>query len=100
MINLSRIGGFTNLCFLVGNIVLRRAPWLKDIWFIGSSYIIPNVDTVVLGGTAEKGNWSTTVSLKDTETILANIAKVFPSIYDAPIVSTYSNSLYSKSNIK
>jgi hypothetical protein len=64
-----------------------RAPWLKDIWFFGTSYIIPQVDTVVLGGTAGKGDWSTTVSLSDTKTILDNIAKVFPSIYDAPIVS-------------
>lgn len=64
-----------------------RAPWLKDVWFFGSSYIIPNVDTVVLGGTAGKGDWSTAVSLQDTETILSNIEKVFPSIRDAPIVS-------------
>jgi glycine/D-amino acid oxidase-like deaminating enzyme len=42
----------------------------------------------VLGGTAGKGDWSTTVSLSDTKTILDNIAQVFPSIYQAPIVST------------
>jgi len=66
---------------------VQRAPWLKDVWFFGSSYIIPNVDTVVLGGTAGKGDWSTAVSLQDTETILSNIEKVFPSIRDAPIVS-------------
>lgn len=46
------------------------------------------MDTVVLGGTAGKGDWSTTVSLKDTETILSNIEALFPSIRDAPIVST------------
>ncbi len=57
------------------------------MWFFGSSYIIPNIDTVVLGGTAGKGDWSTAVSLQDTETILSNIEKVFPSIRDAPIVS-------------
>ena len=28
-----------------------RAPWIKDVWFFGSSYVIPNVDSVVLGGT-------------------------------------------------
>lgn len=64
-----------------------RAPWLKGVWFFGTSYIIPNVDNVVLGGTANKGDWDTSVRLSDTKTIIDNIAKVFPSIRDAPIVS-------------
>ncbi len=59
---------------------------MKSVWFFGSSYIIPNVDTVVLGGTAQKGDWNTNVELSDTETILTNIAAVFPAIRDAPIV--------------
>lgn len=66
---------------------LRRAPWLKDVWFFGTSYIIPNVDNVILGGTAGKGDWDTTVRLSDTKTIVDNVAKVFPSIRDAPVVS-------------
>jgi D-amino-acid oxidase len=65
---------------------------MKNIWFFGSSYIIPNVDTVVLGGTAQKGDWNTTVSLQDTEKIISNIAEVFPAIRDAPIVSGCSSS--------
>jgi hypothetical protein len=65
----------------------NRAPWLKDAWFFGSSYIIPNVDTVVLGGTADKGDWDTCVRLEDTKRIIDNIAKLMPSIRDAPIVS-------------
>ncbi len=60
---------------------------MKAVWFFGSSYIIPNVDTVVLGGTAQKGDWNTNVDLRDTETILSNISKVFPAIRDAHIVS-------------
>lgn len=63
------------------------------MYFFGSSYIIPNVDTVVLGGTAQKGNWDTTVSQEDTKTILDNIAAVFPSIRSAPLVSASSNYL-------
>lgn len=63
-----------------------RAPWLKDVWFFGTSYIIPNFDNVVIGGTAGKGDWSTAVSLDDTKRIIDNIAKVFPSIRDAQIV--------------
>lgn len=55
------------------------------MWLFGSSYIIPNVDTVVLGGTADKGNWSTDVSLTDTKTIFSKIAEVFPSLAEAPL---------------
>lgn len=60
---------------------------MKNVWFFGSSYIIPNVDTVVLGGTTQKGNWDTSVSLQDTETILSRIGEVFPALTSAPIVS-------------
>jgi hypothetical protein len=60
---------------------------MKSVWFYGTSYIIPNVDNVVVGGTATKGDWNTAVSLEDTQNILTNAAKVFPSILDAPIVS-------------
>ena len=60
---------------------------MKAVWFFGTSYIIPNVDTVVLGGTAQKGDWNLNVDLRDTEAILDNIARVFPAIRDAPIVS-------------
>lgn len=60
---------------------------MKNVWFFGSSYIIPNVDTVVLGGTAQKGDWNTNVDLKDTERILNDICEVFPALRTAPIVS-------------
>lgn len=63
-----------------------RIPWMKSIWFFGTSYIIPNVDNVVLGGTAQRGRWDTTVSLEDTENIIKNIAKVFPAIETVQIV--------------
>lgn len=59
---------------------------MKNIWFFGSSYIIPQLDSVVLGGTAQRGDWNTNVDLADTERIVDNIAKLFPSVRDAPIV--------------
>jgi len=68
-----------------GQVLRIKAPWLKAVWFFGTSYVIPNVDTVVLGGTAQKGDWSTTASLEDTKTILENACKVLPSIRRAPI---------------
>jgi glycine/D-amino acid oxidase-like deaminating enzyme len=50
-----------------------RAPWMKNVMFWEKSYIIPNIDTVVLGGTADKGEWDTSPSLKCTERILNDI---------------------------
>lgn len=59
---------------------------MNNVWFWGTSYIIPNVDSVVLGGTAQKGNWDTTVSAADTEKIMNDICAVFPSMKDAAVV--------------
>lgn len=40
-----------------------EAPWVKHFYFGGSQYyVLPNVDTVVLGGTTQKNNWDTTAS--------------------------------------
>ena len=40
-----------------------RAPWVKHYMNANmENYIILNTDSVVLGGTTQKGNWDTTVS--------------------------------------
>jgi len=76
-----------------GQVVRVKAEWMNSIWFWGpddrKSYIIPNVDSVVLGGTAEKGNWDTTPSIQETERILSDICQVFPAFRDAPIESVW-----------
>ena len=42
-----------------------KAPWIKHFYFTGlNSYILPNVNTVVLGGTTQKNSWDSTVSQK------------------------------------
>ena len=64
-----------------------RAPHVKHVWCFGSSYIIPNTDDVVLGGTAQKGDWDTAVRPHETEKIIDDIAQLFPSIRNAPVVS-------------
>lgn len=48
-----------------GQVIRVKAPWVKHFYFTGfNSYILPNVDTVVLGGTTQKNNWDTTASMK------------------------------------
>lgn len=64
----------------------HRAPWVKNVWFFGKSYIIPNVDSVVVGGTAQKGNWDLNVSREDTKNIMDGACELFPSLRDAPMV--------------
>lgn len=40
-----------------------KAPWVKHCYFMNEQhYIIPNLDTVVLGGTQQKGSWHMTIS--------------------------------------
>jgi glycine/D-amino acid oxidase-like deaminating enzyme len=70
------------MCILQPN----RAPLLQSIWFYGTSYIIPNIDTVVCGGTAQKDDWNTIVSEEDTVTIMTDIAELIPSLAKAPVV--------------
>ena len=69
-----------------GQVLRLRAPWMNNVWFFGSSYIIPNVDSVVVGGTAQKGDWNTTSSREDINRILADAYELFPSLQDAQIV--------------
>lgn len=99
IVNCTGIGAL-NLCgdsavYPVRGQVLRlRAPWLNNIWFFGSSYIIPNVDSVVIGGTTQRGDFNTNVDANDTERIINDIAAVFPAIRDAPIVSILFNFIH------
>lgn len=40
-----------------------RAPWIKHYYNAdGKFYIIPNLDTVVLGGTLNHNSWDTCIS--------------------------------------
>lgn len=68
-----------------GQVLRVKAPWMNSVVFWGTSYIIPNVDSVVLGGTAQRGNWDTTASVADTKKILDDVCELFPAMRGAPI---------------
>ena len=68
-----------------------RAPWINNVWFFGTSYIIPNVDSIVVGGTAQKGDFNTIVDLNDSSKILNDVYKIFPSLQDANLVNFTTN---------
>lgn len=97
IINCTGLGSYTllqdTLMYPIRGQVLRvKAPWMSNVWFFGTPtrYIIPNVDAVVLGGTAQKDNWDTSSSRDDIKSILDDIYDVFPSMQDATIESTWA----------
>ena len=59
---------------------------MESIFFYGTTYIIPNMDTVVCGGTAQVNDWNTEPSDIDTKIIIDDIIECFPSMKDAPVV--------------
>lgn len=69
-----------------GTIVRVIAPWMKGIWFFGTSYVIPNSSNVILGGTADSNEWNTAEDAVVNRKILNDIAAVFPALAQAPIV--------------
>lgn len=95
VVNCSGLGAFDliqdkSMYPIRGQVIRVKAPWIKNVWFFGTSYIIPNVDTVVLGGTAQKGDWSTEASQRDTDKILRDVYSLFPSLQDAPIAKVWA----------
>lgn len=63
---------------------------MSNIFFFGTSYIIPNTDSVVLGGTAQKGSWDTSISETDTKKILDDVFEIFPALRSAEIKSVWA----------
>eukprot|EP01041_Mallomonas_annulata_P011825 gene11825-24790_t len=95
VVNCSGIGAYELLSDhevhpIRGQVLRVHAPWIKRAYFYGTSYLIPNVDTVVVGGTAQKGDWNTSVSDEDTETILEKACQLFPSLRGAKVVNVWA----------
>ena len=59
---------------------------MQNIYFFGSSYIIPNMDTIVCGGTAQL-DWDRNVSESDTKKIMDDIFEYFPEMKSSEVVS-------------
>ena len=73
-----------------GQVLRVHAPWMKCFWQFGSSYLIPNMDNVVVGGTAQVGDYNTEPSIDDTTDIMNNICSVFPSLKTAPVEKVWA----------
>ena len=102
IINCTGLGSYQFMCDnhmypIRGQVIRVKAPWMKSIWFWKNSYIIPNIDNIVLGGTADRNEWDTTPSLHQTKRIIDDISILFPTFQNATIVSyfNYSHNIYS-----
>lgn len=73
-----------------GQVLRVRAPWTNCFLCDDSEekfgYIIPNIDTVVLGGTHQDDDWRREVDPKDTETIWQNCTELMSSLKQCELV--------------
>lgn len=95
VINCTGLGAFgtdsdSEMFPIRGQVLRVHAPWIKSSCSFGDSYVIPNIDSVVVGGTAQKGNWSTAVSEEDSQLIIAGVCEVFPSLRGAKVLGTFA----------
>lgn len=77
-----------------GQSVLVRAPWINHCIHYDSgpklTYIIARSDSVVLGGTIERGNWSEKVEEETTEDIVKRCTEIEPSLSKAEIIGAWA----------
>jgi hypothetical protein len=71
-----------------GQVLRVAAPWVKTSCTFGAHYVIPNVDSLVIGGTGQRGDWSTAVSAEDSRSILEGVCRMFPSLALAELLET------------
>ena len=77
-----------------GQAVLVKSPWLKQ-WLAFSSGdtligIYPRPRHVVLGGTAEAGNWSTTPDPQTAKELVHKCQQYFPGLCKAEVVDNWA----------
>lgn len=81
-----------------GQIARVRAPWVRSCvfghWGTGddaeTTYIIPNRDWVVVGGTGQVGDWRAHADLGDADALLARAAQLLPSIADGEVLDHWA----------
>ena len=78
-----------------GQILYAKAPWVKefvyniDIIDGNVPYIIPNIDSVILGETKQENSSNVQVAAKDRQWILEHTKKLMPSIEKAEIIGDW-----------
>ena len=85
------LAGDDSLVAVRGQVLRVAAPEVRE-WLLDQSdpqrlvYVVPRVNDVVLGGTADEGAEDQTPDLATTEAIRARCAALIPALRDAPVV--------------
>jgi len=77
-----------------GQILKVEAPWVKHFYFATNklgdyAYILPRDDCVILGGTAQKGEWDTSVDEETSRRILERCERILPGISKSKIIEEW-----------
>jgi len=79
-----------------GQIVVVKAPWMKTVYYNREPdlsdvvYILPRQDVVLLGGTAQPNNWSTTPDPKTAQKIYQDCLKLAPELKGAEVIGGWA----------
>jgi glycine/D-amino acid oxidase-like deaminating enzyme len=74
-----------------GQVVRVRAPWIQHYYNSnGEAYIIPNLDSVVLGGTVGPGDWDLAVREDEERGILERCCAIVPSLRNAEVIGGWT----------
>ncbi|XP_065569577.1 D-aspartate oxidase-like [Artemia franciscana] len=71
-----------------GQVMRVTAPWIKAVILDDSddgNYVIPNMDSVVLGGTHQEGDWNMNIYPEDTQFILEGCQRLVPALKHVPV---------------
>ncbi|KAJ8714388.1 hypothetical protein PYW07_002613 [Mythimna separata] len=84
-----------------GQVLRVIAPWINQVIIDGEggNYIIPNSETVVLGGTSQK-DFNTEVDPKDTDFILNGCKRIMPGLERAEIVNHWAGLRPSRDSVR
>ena len=74
-----------------GQAIVVKAPWIKTVFAEETedgilTYVFPRADSVVLGGTADVGNWSTQVDPLVSKAIMERCCMYIPGLSTAEVV--------------
>ncbi len=78
-----------------GQAVLVDAPWVKHFLINykdkdSVAYILPRAKDVLLGGTAQDGNWSEAADEETSQEIFRRCEELLPSLRNAPVVGSWA----------
>ncbi|CAK8688045.1 D-aspartate oxidase-like [Clavelina lepadiformis] len=70
-----------------GQVFVVKAPWVKALFLTKSAYVLPRLDTVVLGGTSQRGDYNLEVDRVDSARIWEECCRLCPSVAYAEVVA-------------